>query len=260
MAIEPKALLDDCLELEGLIALIIQRENQVPDHLYDLIDRKIESIRSDAESLHKDRHTPKNVSDGPVADAVMAASVVFEEESDADQIPPQIPEIPARKEESPDETVLDSTLENEPVYRPVAHRRNDAPVCIVTEDAAETPEVATDPAVLSEETEDPDELKTVDAEETEIVKVESPETAVGKIDVVINDLLQPTTLSLNDRFRFRRELFDYSDDDMDEAIKVASGMSSAEEVQDYFYNDLCWDESDPNVVDFMRIITARFNK
>lgn len=128
----------------------------------------------------------------------------------------------------------------------------------MAEGAAGAPEDATDPVAQPENVEVVAEVVAVDEDET--VKVESPDVTFGKTGVVINDILQPTTLSLNDRFRFRRELFDYSDEDMDEAIKIASAMSSAEEVQDYFYNDLCWDESDPNVVDFMRIITARFNK
>ncbi len=258
MAIEPKALLDHCLELEGLIALIIQRENQVPDHLYDLIERKIESIKCDAESLHNDRQNPVAASDTPVADAEMAASAVFEEKSDADEMLPEVPDLPEEQEPTHDEPIPDSLLENGPVYRPVAHLKEDAPVCVVDVEAADTPEAATDPVVKPEESESIDDEETVDEEET--VKAGTPDTTVGMTDVVINDILQPTTLSLNDRFRFRRELFDYSDEDMDEAIKIASAMSSAEEVQDYFYNDLCWDESDPNVVDFMRIITARFNK
>lgn len=258
MAIEPKALLDDCLELEGLIALIIQRENRVPDHLYDLIDRKIESIKCDADSLRNGRKNPVTIADIPVADAEVAASVVFEEKSDADEMPPEVSDLPEPKEEPQEESASDTPLKNEPLYCPVTHRKADAPVCEVAEGAAGAPEDATDPVAQPENVEVVAEVVAVDEDET--VKVESPDVTFGKTGVVINDILQPTTLSLNDRFRFRRELFDYSDEDMDEAIKIASAMSSAEEVQDYFYNDLCWDESDPNVVDFMRIITARFNK
>ncbi|MCM1483365.1 MAG: hypothetical protein NC043_03445 [Muribaculaceae bacterium] len=66
--------------------------------------------------------------------------------------------------------------------------------------------------------------------------------------------------TLNDKFRFRRELFGGSDADFADALNVAEAMNSREEVEDYFYNDLCWEPSNPDVADFMAIITARFNR
>ena len=64
--------------------------------------------------------------------------------------------------------------------------------------------------------------------------------------------------SLNDRFRFRRELFRGSQQEMDEAIEALSQMSTAEEAREYIYDDLCLDPSDDNVKAFMEIITNHF--
>ena len=64
--------------------------------------------------------------------------------------------------------------------------------------------------------------------------------------------------TLNDKFRFRRELFGNSDIDMNEALDVVDAMTSREEVEDYFYNDMCWDPNNEDVKDFIRIVTAKF--
>jgi hypothetical protein len=73
-------------------------------------------------------------------------------------------------------------------------------------------------------------------------------------------LQEPFTFTLNDKFRFRRELFGNNAAEFADALNVASAMSSQAELDDYFYNDLCWDPENPDVIDFMKIISARFNK
>lgn len=73
----------------------------------------------------------------------------------------------------------------------------------------------------------------------------------------MNDVA-PLELTINDKFRFRRELFSNSDVDLADALQVASQMSTPEEIEDYFYNDLCFNPEDEVVKDFMRIVTKRF--
>lgn len=68
----------------------------------------------------------------------------------------------------------------------------------------------------------------------------------------------PSGFTLNDKFRFRRELFANSDAEMADALHVVNAMTSVGEIEDYFYNDLCWDPENEDVKDFMRIVTARF--
>lgn len=64
--------------------------------------------------------------------------------------------------------------------------------------------------------------------------------------------------TLNDRFRFRRELFRNSDGEFMETIEVLGAMSSMEEAEDYFFNDLCWDSENPVVKEFMAIVAKHF--
>ncbi len=65
-------------------------------------------------------------------------------------------------------------------------------------------------------------------------------------------------LSLNDKFRFRRELFGNSDVHMNETLALIDTMGSYEEAEDYLYNDLGWDVENPEVTEFMKIVQNRF--
>lgn len=64
--------------------------------------------------------------------------------------------------------------------------------------------------------------------------------------------------TLNDKFRFRRELFRNSQEEFDEALNVISQMSTVEEAQEYIYDDLCWDPDNEDVKAFMDVVTKHF--
>ncbi|MDE5705518.1 hypothetical protein [Muribaculum sp.] len=64
--------------------------------------------------------------------------------------------------------------------------------------------------------------------------------------------------SLNDRFRFRRELFGNSDIEMSDTLNLVEAMSSYSEAVDYFMTDLQWDADNQEVKDFMEIIEKHF--
>ncbi|MBQ8773862.1 MAG: hypothetical protein IJZ17_05255 [Muribaculaceae bacterium] len=64
--------------------------------------------------------------------------------------------------------------------------------------------------------------------------------------------------SINDRYRFRRELFGNNEADMTDAINLVSAMTSMSEAEDYFYNDMEWDSDNEEVKDFMEIVARYF--
>lgn len=64
--------------------------------------------------------------------------------------------------------------------------------------------------------------------------------------------------TLNDRFRFRRELFRNSDREFKETLEIIGSMSDMEEAEDYFFNDLCWDPDKEEVKEFMAIVAKHF--
>lgn len=64
--------------------------------------------------------------------------------------------------------------------------------------------------------------------------------------------------SINDRFRFRRELFGNSDIEMSDTLNLVEAMTTYPEAVDYFMTDLQWDADNPEVKDFMAIIEKHF--
>ncbi len=63
---------------------------------------------------------------------------------------------------------------------------------------------------------------------------------------------------LNDRFRFKRELFGNSDTEFSSAMNMIAAMDSYEEAEEYFIGELGWNSENPEVVDFMGIIKGYF--
>ena len=67
-------------------------------------------------------------------------------------------------------------------------------------------------------------------------------------------------LSINDRFRFKRELFGNSDAELNDALNLVQAMSSYDEAQQYFIDNLGWDADEEVVADFMNMVGKHFNQ
>lgn len=72
----------------------------------------------------------------------------------------------------------------------------------------------------------------------------------------VKDLRKAFTV--NDRYRFRRELFGNSDIEFSDTINLVSAMSSMAEMEEYFYEDLEWDKENEEVKDFINILSLYF--
>ncbi len=66
--------------------------------------------------------------------------------------------------------------------------------------------------------------------------------------------------TINDRYRFRRELFGNSDTDMADTLNMIEAMGNMAEAQDYLYSDLEWDAETDEVKEFVEIIQRYFNE
>lgn len=69
---------------------------------------------------------------------------------------------------------------------------------------------------------------------------------------VNDDLLRAFTV--NDRFMFIRELFGGNADDFAQTVKLIAAMPDLTEAQEYLYQDLMWDSSNPAVSAFMDVL------
>lgn len=63
-----------------------------------------------------------------------------------------------------------------------------------------------------------------------------------------------TAFTLNDRFRFTRELFGGNSDDFADTVSLLSQLPTFADATDYLFNDLVWDRTDPAVEDFLEVL------
>lgn len=207
MSTDPKNLMDNCLEIEGLLSLLIQRGDKVPEHLFSLLENKSENLFKGIKGLKPAEFHPISLPEIQIAE-----SAGFEETEDADVNP----DVSSAIKPNTDPEVEKGDIQK-----------------------IETEECSEDNEIQNQVTAD-NENKTI----------EPPVECVNSI--------LPLKFSLNDRYRFRRELFNFSDEEMDEAIQAVSAMNSMDDVEDYFYNDLCWDPENPDVRDFIAVVASRF--
>lgn len=227
-------MMDLCLEIEGLISLADSRRNAAPGRLYDLLQLKASSLLDEVRALGAEMQSAPSVPSVPRCDAdelaeadvqAMVAAVDFEQKEDAT------------------DTVADNLAVE---LNPVPPADDMADVDVNIPQPTEVHDLAEEIAPAIEPSESPESVITL------ADTIEAPSSR--------NEALLSGEFSLNDKFRFRRSLFSSNDREMAEALAVADSMNSVADLEDYFYNDLCWDARNPEVADFMRILTRRLEK
>ena len=115
-----------------------------------------------------------------------------------------------------------------------------------------------------------DEIESIEIvdNEIEVIEIEQSEESETVIEPPIKTLDEKLArqnskdlkhaFTLNDRYRFRRELFGNSDTEFIDMINLVSAMASLTEAEEYFYGDLEWDQENEEVKDFMNIIALYF--
>lgn len=80
----------------------------------------------------------------------------------------------------------------------------------------------------------------------------------SEIDVPNQKMTGKLVFSLNDRFRFRKELFENSDIDFNNTLALVASMNDYEEAEDFFINEEGFDRFNPTVIEFLEIIKNYF--
>ena len=236
-------MIKDAFELEGLLLLADSRGEEASQLLIDAIREKAESLASAAASLE--------ISGGGEVeeDSNLSDFCTGGERSGDDSC------IAAAEDEETPEEVEESVPESEEE-------------AATPEEAEEQPVVPDDEVLLESDGD------FMEEQEDEGAADEEPSGENTTSEDVAGDGGEGITLdeafirgkskdlhsafSLNDMFRFRRELFGNSAADMSDAIELVSAMSSYQEAEDYFYNDLGWDSGSEEVEEFMTIIRNHF--
>lgn len=245
---EIKSMLCEVLELEGLLMVADSRGDETPDAVFTLIREKVEQLRAVCDCL------PEELS----------------EDAEDEELPVEpLADVPA--EETPvEETLVEEPIEEEIVdEEPEPEIEPEVEEVIEIEEEPESeievvpePEIEEEPAPEPvEEVPEPEEVPEIEEEiEEEIADESVVEKTITLDEAFIRNKAKDlkSAFSLNDTFRFRRELFGNSAADMNDAIDLVNAMNSYDEAEDYFINDLGWDAESDEVREFMEIIRNHF--
>ncbi len=228
----------EAYELEGLLLLADNRGADTPEYVFTAIGEKLDRLQmllgeregDEGEETQEDACVVEN----DVADAGSEEPEPEPEEDVAEVTAEQVADGEYDNEQEP---MVELVLDDEPTAEP----------------DAETPNVA-------DETEDVEAEDNIE-EETEANEKASDDSEPLRLDEKLQrsrskDL--KSAFSLNDTFRFRRELFGNSAAEMTDALHMVEAMHSFDEAEDYFYGDLGWDRESDDVKEFMAIIKNHF--
>lgn len=225
------------IELEGLLQLLKSddADDAKKDVIFNALFDKIDEIDVEISALKQQFNAEKDFDSEDVFD---------ENIEDVDETP--VPEIVDEIEDV--DVDIDGVCENE---------ENDIIVEVLY--AEEVIEETSDDN--QEEIEDNDSLDDIDDCSEPDIEVE-----FDCVDVDVNqsafalktrgDIRKMFTL--NDNFKFRRELFDNSQERYAQALTDIEQMESMAQAEEHFYNELNWDKENPEVNEFMAIISVYF--
>ncbi len=259
---ELKNLWDLSNEIEGLILLTDHKNMESCKEILSLIKNKVDSLSNEINKLVETQddyecnlgymnsivqESEEDMANGDIEDDYMPEGGEPEDERangnlDDDYSLPEITDDESGQTESVQENAIDE------------EQYSDADIDIV--------DVDEDIDDVDDEISDFDSEQEVGFFEDEII-VDAQDDTIShmtiKDKISINeskDLRQAFTL--NDKYRFRRELFGNSEIEMGDTINLVSAMSSYAEAEEYFYDDLDWDATNDEVIDFMTIIANHF--
>lgn len=243
-----KAILSQVYELEGLLLLIDNHGKETNKLVYQLIAEKAENISQMAKILDDSE---------PLAEPEPMPEPMPEPEPEEPEIPDTTePEPTPEPEPEPEEPVLEE--------QPDEFADDDFDDDFVDDSEysePEEPELPEEPEYIDEEPEIlPDEPEISD----DFGIIDSP--AIPEDEPVFNDVITRSMahddfrkmLTLNDKFRFRRELFENSEKLFADALNTIDAMRSYAEAEDYFFNTLEWDKESEEVAEFMSKLKAYF--
>lgn len=242
MKTDIRKMIAEAYELEGLLLLADNRGADTPEYVFTAIGEKLDRLQmllgeregDDGEETHEDVYVAEN----DVADAGSEEPEPEPEPEPEEDVAEVTAEQVADGEyDNEQEPMVELVLDDEPTAEP----------------DAETPNVA-------DETEDVEAEDNIE-EEPEANEKASDDSEPMRLDEKLQrsrskDL--KSAFSLNDTFRFRRELFGNSAAEMTDALHMVEAMHSFDEAEDYFYGDLGWDRESDDVKEFMAIIKNHF--
>lgn len=247
------------LEIEGLISLLVTRGDMAPEEIYVLLREKTRLLNDGIDRIVASR-LGEEVPD--VHSVETKDSAAAREKAELERYMASIPAIPGLSEifdadcdDMPEEPCADIMMSGA-----IAQEAADEE-CTCCEDERVKDNEAVGQAEEFELSEDagldiPVEPVPPHCEEVAI-EAKEPEKEPRKVSRHSETDIRKL-FTLNDKFRFRRELFGNSEMEFVDALNTVRAMHSMAEAEDYFYNDLEWNAEIEEVKDFMQVIQQYF--
>lgn len=278
-----KNILSQVYELEGLLLLVENHAKDTDSFVYELIRKKGDNIKE----------LTQNISSSIFESSASTVPSVMPENHKKEnlEITQEIEDYPKYEQlgadsncetdfadEDPEEVYdVDGKVEYTEIEIPEANPIIQIQDSISIDDAPEQLPEDEPQEIWSSEYEEPEKHhddveetaengidEVVDSDEEELL-VEDMQDDMSDDNLRLSDALQrdlsknlKKAFTLNDRFRYRRELFENSDVQMTNTLNLVETMESFSEAEDYFYGDMEWDKESPEVRDFMEIIKQHF--
>lgn len=129
---------------------------------------------------------------------------------------------------------------------------------------APAPEIPVKPTSEKVSIVEPEKVSIVEPGKVSIVEPEEPRRSYPVQDQLpagdFTSTARKPAFCLNDRFRFRRELFANSDAEFSAAMNMVASMENYEEAEEYFLGELGWNPEKQEVVDFLAVISQYLGK
>lgn len=245
-------LLQKTLELEGLVALALKRGEDTPDMVLAMIRDKANAVASSANAI-------ATATTSALPKSTEEASAEPEPNKSAESVVESIDTLP---DDEPDDDItveLVDEPEEENSSEELSETETAENISEAEKPSVETPAVSAQQESTDATSSDNQDLLATNEDEA------SEDEEENESDLTLDEALQRDmtkdlrhAFSLNDRYRYRRELFGNSDSVMNETLNLVETMHSFDEAEDYFYNDLQWEHDSPEVADFMVIIKNHF--
>lgn len=218
-------LLDKIYELEGLVHLALKRDDMANDFLR-LISKKGNEI-------------------GSLSKCLWTEMPETNEEN--------------REREVTEEVIMEESDENEVAHDTEKHTDEEGfkEGKEGKEGKEENEETNTESFFLEEYSiyDDPEDNDSTDITEDETENEDDSEADIPQIREIQRGKL---VFSINDRFRFKKELFDNSDVDFNNTLALVASMENYEEAEDYFLNEEGFDKNYPVVKEFLEVLKRYF--
>ena len=192
---------------------------------------------------------------------------------------PAEPDAPARVVPPVFHAPEEDVQQVEPVAPVAEEKIDDKEEKIEPENTVDEPMPDPDPDIVPEADDEPDiTVEFIEADDDSLpepedempvppVPTEFPDLVEDIAPMRVDEKLQRNmskdirkAFSLNDRFRFQRELFAGSASAMDTAIEHIEMMSSYGNAELYFFSQLHWDRDNEDVKDFMAIVRNHYQQ